>query len=207
MRIKVVLILLTLLMVNQAIAQNNLGFEQGLTGWQIAGSQSNTSIDKNNAHQGVNCIRIGEGYGSIYQQVPVLPLAIVQFSACIKSGTKGVKGYSFVRFYNSRHIKLLEYRSNALDSVNYQQTGNYTEAPPFSSYMELGIEKDSLSKGYIYADDFSIENNGGAPKIKHKPTVDLDQYMRPFWSSDTTYNETVLLYSVNGKPADGKLLF
>ncbi len=37
--------------------------------------------------------------------------------------------------------------------------------------------------------------------------VDPDQYMHPFWNSDTIYNETVLLYSVNGKAAEGKLLY
>jgi lysophospholipase L1-like esterase len=31
--------------------------------------------------------------------------------------------------------------------------------------------------------------------------------MRPFWKSDTIFNETLLLYSVNGQPASGTLLF
>src|ERR1700730_16367918 len=31
--------------------------------------------------------------------------------------------------------------------------------------------------------------------------------MKPFGNTDTIYNETVLLYSENGKPAIGKLLF
>ena len=31
--------------------------------------------------------------------------------------------------------------------------------------------------------------------------------MRPFWHSDTIYNETVLLYAINGQAARGKLMF
>jgi hypothetical protein len=73
--------------------------------------------------------------------------------------------------------------------------------------MEIGIEKDSSGRGNIYADDFNINNNVDRPRIKHQTTVNLDQYMRPFWRSDTIYNETILLYSVNGKTADGKLLY
>ena len=73
---------------------------------------------------------------------------------------------------------------------------------------EIGVEDEANDKGYIYADDFeSIETNIGVPKTKHQPLCNLDQYMEPFWKSDTVYNETVLMYSVNGKPAEGKLLF
>ena len=147
------------------------------------------------------------GSGSIFKRWPVLPLAIVQFNAYLKSGIKGVKGHSFIRFYDVKNKKLLEYKSKAIDSLTYQQIGNYTESPANARYMEIGIERDSSAAGYIYADDFSIESNVGAPKTNHQPTVNLDQYMCPFWRSNTIYNETVLLYSVKGKAADGKLLY
>ncbi len=148
---------------------------------------------------------IGEG-GSIFQRLPVLPLAVVQFDAHVKSGLKGARAYSFIRFYKKDHQKLLEYKSNPLDSINYQQTGNYTEAPANAEYMEVGVEKDPSAMGVIYADDFSI-NNDVAPKAKHKPQIDIDQYMHPFWNTDTIYNETVLLYSKNGAAANAKLLY
>jgi len=102
---------------------------------------------------------------------------------------------------------LLEYKSSESDPLNYQQTGYYTEAPPNAGYMEIGITKSSAAPGYIYADDFTIDDNAGKPKIDHQPQVNIDQYMRPFWHSDTIYNETILLFSLNGNPADGKLLY
>src|SRR3569833_416095 len=184
-----------------AFAQN-LDFEQGLKGWHTAGK---VSIDKNNQYKGVFCAKIESG--SIYKTIPVSQLAVVQFNAYIRSGEKGAKGYSFIRFYNAKHQQLLEFIRKAPDSIGYQQTGNYTESPAMSNYMEIGIEKDPGSKGAIYADDFTIEPNVGSPKTKHAPLVNLDQYMKPFWHSDTIYNETILLYSKNGAPADGKLLY
>jgi len=198
------LLMFVLFVSNHAFAQSNLDFEHGLKGWLTTG---NASIDKTNCHSGSQCIRIGKGVGSVFRRMPVSSLAIVQFNAYLKSGYKGVKGYSFIRFYDIKHNKILEYKSKGIDSLTYQETGNYTEAPPDASYMEIGIEKDAAARGYIYADDFKIESDVTRHKIKHSVEVDLDQYMRPFWQSDTIYNETVLLYSVNGKPAEGKLLY
>ncbi|MBS1504178.1 MAG: SGNH/GDSL hydrolase family protein, partial [Bacteroidetes bacterium] len=183
-------------------AQTNLDFEQGLAGWNISGK---VSPDGKHPHNGSACARITEG--SIFKRLPVSPLAVVQFECYIRSERKGIAGYSFIRFYNVKHQKLLEYKSKALDSVAWQQTGNYTESPASSSYMEIGVEKDSSTPGDIYLDDFTIEPNVGEPKIKHSPEVDLNRYMRPFWDSDTIWNETVLLYSADGKPADGRLLY
>ncbi len=206
MRLKntLLLSLFVLLMLNEGFAQSNLDFEHGLTDWMTTGK---VSIDKANQHSGSQCIKIGPATGSVFKRVPVSSLAVVQFSAYLKSGAKGVKGYSFIRFYDSKHHQILEYKSQETDSLTYQETGNYTEAPADASYMEIGIEKDTPVKGYIYADDFKIESNVTAHKINHPVQVDLDQYMRPFWKSDTIYNETVLLYSVNGQPAEGRLLY
>jgi hypothetical protein len=188
----------------QGFAQGNNDFEHGLSGWITKG---NVAIDKANPHKGNSCVRIGNGYGSVVQRIKALPLSIVLFNAYIKTSDTITHGYSFIRFFDARHKQLLEYKSKGIASTTYQQTGNYTETPPQTSYMEIGIEGDADSKGYVYADDFDIENNVGAPKIKHQPLCDLDQYMRPFWKSDTIYNETVLLYSVDGKAANGKLLY
>ncbi len=144
----------------------------------------------------------------LYKRIDVAPLSVIQFKAYIKSGEKGIKAYSFLSFYNSQHKLLLTYKSNAIDSTAWQETGNYTETPAGAKYAEIGVENDSSGRGYVYADDFSIETNIGVPKIKHAPICNLDQYMKPFWRSDTVYNETVLLFSVNGKCQQvNKLLF
>lgn len=192
----------TVLIAGNTSAQTNLNFEKGLTGWHTTGQ---VKIDERNAHKGKLCVQMADG--GILQYIPVKPLSIVQFNAYVKSSAKGIKAYSFVRFYDAQHHKLIEYKNAAPDSVTYQQTGNYTESPAKASYMEIGIQKDSSGKGSIYVDDFSIDGKVGVPKVQHQPTCNLNQYMKPLWHSDTIYNETVLLYSVNGKAADGRLLY
>jgi len=186
---------------SEDVVAQNLDFEQGLAGWHTTGK---VSIDKANQHKGNSCVRIETG--SVYKTIPVKQLAVVQFDACAKSSATGVKAYSFVRFYDAKHQQLLEFKSKALDSTGYQQTGNYVESPALSNYMEIGIEKPG-NTGTVYADDFSIDPNIGSPKTKHQPLIDLDQYMKPFWRSDTIYNETVLLYSKSGSRAAGELLY
>lgn len=188
--------------ISNANAQVNLDFEKGLTGWQITGK---AKMDEQNIYKGKVCVQLADG--SLFQRISVKPLSIVQFDAYVKSSEKGVKAWSFIRFYDAQHHELLEYKNLAPDSTVYQQTGNYTESPARASYMEIGIQKDSSGKGFVYVDDFSIQSNVGVPKMKHSPLCDLDQYVQPFWQSDTIYNETVLLYSVDGKAADGRLLF
>lgn len=200
MKIRAALVII-LFISGKAFAQN-LDFEQGLADWHTTGK---VSIDKTDQYKGNACAKIESG--SIWKTIPVKELAVVQFDAYIKLSEKGVKGYSFIRFYNAKHQKLLEYKNKTPDSTGYQQTGDYTESPALSSYMDIGIEKDPGNQGAIYVDDFSIEPNVGSPKIKHQPLVNLDQYMKPFWHSDTIYNETILLYSKNGSRAAGELLY
>jgi len=195
------LLLILLLGIPAATFAQNLDFEQGLAGWHTTGK---VSITKTDQHKGNACAKIESG--SIYKTIPVNQLAVVQFDAYVKSEKKGVRAYSFVRFYNAKHRQLLEFKSKVPDSTGYQQTGNYVESPALSSYMEIGIEKEG-SAGAVYADDFTIDPDAGSPKTKHLPLVDLDQYMKPFWRSDTIYNETVLLYSKNGSHAAGELLY
>ncbi|MDB5134982.1 MAG: hypothetical protein JWP37_1585 [Mucilaginibacter sp.] len=185
-------------------AQNSNSFEQGLTGWLISGK---VAINKNNAHSGKNCVQIGNGYGSVTQRLRGSSLSVVSFNVYVKTSDSTTRAYPFIRFLDINHKQLLIYKSATVRSTAYQQTGNYTETPPGTKYIEAGVERDSSGKGYVYVDDFSIETNIGEPKIKHEPLVNLDQYMRPFWKSDTIYNETVLLFSASGKAAEGKLLY
>ena len=185
------------------VGQTNGGFESGFDHWKIAGD---ISIDSANARNGKSCAQIGN-HGSIIQRMHVSPFSILQFDIYVKCSIKKIKAFSFIRFYDSAGNELLEYKSDGIDAATYQQTGNYTEAPPNTNYIDIGVERDSIEEGYIYVDDFSAELNVGKPAIQHKPICNLDQYMLPFWKTDTIYNETVLLYSINGNPATGKLLF
>ena len=182
-------------------AQSNSGFENGLFVWQTSGK---VTIDKSNAHSGSQCAVISSG--SVFQRMPVAPLAIVQFDIYFKSVHKGGKAYSFLRFYNKKHRLLIDYSNKSVDTTNYIKTGNYTEAPPEASYMEIGVAKESGS-GVVYVDDLKVDADVDRHKNDHQPLVNIDQYMRPFWKSDTIYNETVLLYSKNGGIASGELLY
>ncbi len=202
--IKASILGILVLISTSVFAQINKDFEQGLTGWMTKG---NVTIDKSNAHTGNSCVKLGQGYGEIMQRINGFPLSIVSFDSHIKTSDTIVKGYTFIRFLDVNNKQLLIYKSGPIKSVTYQESGNYTETPPGTRYIEIGVECDASNKGYVYADDFTIETNIGEPKVKHQPIVDIDQYMRPFWNSDTIYNETVLLYSVNGKAAEGKLLY
>jgi hypothetical protein len=205
MRIKKILYVFLLTAVSLPVfAQDNSDFEHGLSGWITKGE---VVTDKANANKGTSCVRIGKGYGSVIQRINGSPLSIVSFNAYVKTSDTTVKGYSVIRFLDASHKLLLVYKSNAIRATSYQQTGNYTETPPGTKYIEIGIERDSSGKGYVYADNFSVATNVGEPKRKHQPVCNLDQYMRPFWKSDTIYNETVLLFANDGKAADGKLLY
>jgi hypothetical protein len=188
----------------RSFAQYNNDFESGFSGWVTKG---NVVIDKENAHKGNSCAKIGNGFGSVMQRISGSPLSIVFFNAYVKTSDTTVKAYSFIRFLDAGNKLLLTYKSNAISTMSYQQTGNYTETPPGTKYIEIGIDRDSSGKGYVYADDFNMETNVGEPRRKHEPLCNLDQYMRPFWTSDTIYNETVLLYAKDGGAAEGKLLY
>ena len=215
------LAVLTLAVGMTAAAQDNLGFESGLTGWTRFGKPNVTRLDKTFPYKGNYCVRIGVGAGGVMKRFAVGPLAIVQFNAYFRSGKSPVKGYSFMRFYSAGHRLLLEYRSPVLSSTDWQATGNYTETPAGTAYMTVGITNSPLAKTasannadakhssgpYLYADEFSVDINIGVPRTPHQPTCDLDQYLRPFWSSDTIFNETVLLYSAGGQAAKGRLLY
>jgi len=173
MKALILAIFIAVLLCCNVYAQTNLDFEQGIKGWAIVGNTSNFSIDKTEHHHGNYCVRIGKGYGMLKKRFDAAPLSIVQFNAFIKSDQKGVNGYSFIRFYNAQNKLLLTYKSSAIDSTGWQQTGNYTETPAGTKYAEIGMEKDSSGNGYIYADDFSIETNIGVPKTKHLPLCNL----------------------------------
>jgi hypothetical protein len=137
----------------------------------------------------------------------VAPLSILEYNLNIKVSNDKVKAYAWLRFYDSNGRKLLEYKSDPVSTLTYKKTGDYTEAPPYTRYAKLTVEKDTGEAVEVYADGFRIDLNIGTPVNRHNPLCDLDEYMRPFWSSDSIFNETVLLYSVNGAAATGKLLF
>jgi lysophospholipase L1-like esterase len=141
------------------------------------------------------------------RRLEVAPLSILQYGMSLKVSNQNLRACSWLRFYDSADNELLKYKSNTISSTSFKETGIYTEAPPFTKYVTITVGKDSPSSGTIEVNEYKTELNIGSPAKKNYPLCDLDQYMRPFWNSDTIYNETVLLLARNGAAASGNLLF
>jgi Glycosyl hydrolases family 43/GDSL-like Lipase/Acylhydrolase family len=137
----------------------------------------------------------------------VLPYSVLQYSVNIKNNQPHAKGYSYIKFYDISNRELLSYRTDPISSRTFVESIIYTEAPPLTKYVKIGIASDSLNPDSLYADSLKLQLNIGTPAKPQTPNCNLDEYMRPFWKSDTIYNETVLMYSESGMPAMGKLLF
>ena len=186
-------------------SQQNLGFEHGLKGWVIKGKKRHITVDSGIAYEGKACVKIGDG--EISQRMETSAFSIIECRAFTKLTDSTIHAHSFLRFYDAFDKLLLEYTSKLNTDTAFQTTGFYTEAPFDVKYITIGIQKDNAGAGYIYADAFAINLHVGEPASKRKPLCNINEYMLPFWNTDTIYNETVLLYSENGKPAIGKLLF
>ena len=149
--------------------------------------------------------RLGPGPGEeVWKKMEAVPLSLLTYSVNVltdSSDTGSVRGYTFLRFYDEGGRLLLDYKIPLTATVKAGSTGNYTETPPGTKYMTLGIGKDS-SGGMLYADDWKVELNIGKPDTPHVFFGNIDQYLRPFWHADTIFNETVLL-----APASGRLFY
>jgi lysophospholipase L1-like esterase len=150
---------------------------------------------------------IGTGYGRVYRQAATAPFDIIETHVNVKCGSQEVKAFAFLRFYNTRNRLLLEYRTNAISSVEGIRTGHYTLSPPGTSYLRYGVERDPSGKGDVFVDSGAIDIKPGRPLARHPPQVSLDAYMKPFWNTDTIENETILMYAINGNAANGRLLY
>ncbi len=137
----------------------------------------------------------------------VMPFTILQYSVNIKNSYLGERGYSYIKFYDRSNRELLTYKTDPVYSQSYSSSGIYTEAPPFTNYARIGIGIDSSKSGDLYADSLQVILNIGRPARIQTPLCNLETYMRPFWNTDTIYNETVLMYAESGQKATGRLLF
>lgn len=139
------------------------------------------------------------GPDSVMQLTDCKPLSLVTYTMQISTEPKG---YSFLRFYDAADSLLLEYRVDVATAGKTEQTGNYTESPPGTTHLAIGV-----GGAGVRATDLTVDVNPGEKEAVHAPLCDLRQYLEPFWKSDTIYNETVLLYSTNGGAASGRLLY
>jgi beta-galactosidase len=151
-------------------------------------------------------IRIGELAGERSRRIEAGELALVSYDVRLKPESEEVRGYSFLRCYNAGDSLLLEYKIPVSFTGKYESAGNYTETAAGTKYITIGVGKAG-NTGWLDAEGFRTELNPGETAAPHVPVCNLREYLRPFWKSDTIYNETVLLYSAAGAAANGRLLY
>jgi lysophospholipase L1-like esterase len=199
-----VFIIFRILMANiQVYSQTNLDFESGIDGWNITGA---AELSTSGAHSGENCVKIGPGYGGIGQIIPSSPLTLFSVDAYTKVSDSLSAGYITVSFYDNDSLLIMKHSSGIFNSRNYTDVSVYFETPARTNYLTIGLESIGSNTGFVYGDSFSGFKT--YPDPVNSPLCDLAHYMRPFWKTDTIFDETVLLYqSESGKAFAGNLLY
>jgi len=144
---------------------------------------------------------------SFIRRLDTPPLSVLQVDMQVKLSCDHSRALAWLRFFDSTDHQLLEYQGGSIAGTSFTNTGFYTETPPNARYAVVSVEGDSGVTGKISVDSFKTVLEAGSSAKKYSPLCDLDQYMLPFWKSDTIYNETILLMSENGAAATGRLLF
>jgi lysophospholipase L1-like esterase len=183
----------------------NGGFEDGLKGWRMKGD---VKLETAAPLDGRSSLRIGPGAGSVSQRVRVGHGDHLWISVAVKSEPANT-AILIVRYLDKDGRELMRLNSatdiKPGDKVKPGTLGFYMKEHPLTADVEVIISKDT-SGGYVLADQIEfVASHDNAPELK--PACDLDQYMQPFWHGKTVYNETVLMYSENGQPATGRLMF
>lgn len=206
MRNLICILILILFCFRITLAQDNNDFEDGLNKWSVIGTKDYVSIDSTNAYRGKKCIKLGAGQAGIEQQFKIIPLSIIKLDTYIKTSSDNVKGFAFIRCYDTSNTLILEFKSKPINSQKYQKVKLHIEAPANTAYMRIGLEGEKGNKGYVYTDSFSKIMK--YPIAYSSPTCNLNEYMKPFWQADTIFNETVLLYQTDeASLASGRLFF
>ncbi len=180
-------------------------FEDGLQGWQAKGD---VKLETAGPMEGKTSLRLGPGAGSVSQRVHIGNGDHLWVSVAVQSEPANTailtvryldeKGHELMRLNSATDIK-------PGDKVKPGTIGFYMKEHPLTADVEVMISKDKAT-GYVLADQVEFAaSHDNAPELK--PACDLDQYLQPFWQGKTVYNETVLMFSENGQPATGQLMF
>jgi len=183
----------------------NDGFEDGLKGWHGKGD---VKLETDAPMEGKASLRIGPGAGSVSQRVRIGNGDHLWISVAVKSEPTNT-AILIVRFLDKNGRELMRLNSVADikpgDKVKPGTLGFYMKEHPLTADVEMVISEEHAG-GYVLADQIKfVASQDSDPELK--PSCDLDQYMLPFWQGKTVYNETVLMFSENGLPATGRLMF
>ena len=183
----------------------NSCFEDGLEGWHAKGD---VELETVTPLEGRASLRIGPGAGSVSQRVRTGNGDHLWVAVAVKSEpTNAAK--LIVRYLDKNGRELMRLNSatdiKPGDKVKPGTISFYMKEHPLTAEVELIISKDNPG-GHVLADQIEfVASHDNAPELL--PACDLDQYMRPFWQDKTVYNETVLMFSDDGSPATGQLMF
>jgi lysophospholipase L1-like esterase len=91
------------------------------------------------------------------------------------------------------------------DKKDPRKFEHYMQPHPLTKWIEIVISNDA-SGGSLLVDEVGLDMPD-ENAVKLKPTCDLNEAMQPFWLGRTVYNEAVLMFSQDGKPATGRLMY
>jgi hypothetical protein len=167
-------------------------FDNGLAGWQVEGKVK--VVDK--------ALNIGPGKGVAYQRYKIPGQRILLLKAVLKRSERDIVVQVRIRCCDSKDRVLMDISGGPDAEGN---AGIYLKTQANTSYILVSVEKIS-ENGTIIADDLVLTDDD-KNRVDHKPTVDLDVAMRPFWKGNRIVDESALLLSTAGGNPAGKLLF
>jgi len=183
----------------------NGSFEDGLTGWRVKGD---VKLQTTAPMEGRTSLLIGPGAGSVSQRVRTGNGDHLWVSVTVKSEPANT-AILIVRCLDGGGRELMRLNSatdiKPGDKVKPGTLSFYMKEHPLTADVEVIISRINKG-GYLLADQIEfVASHDNSPELK--PACDLIQYMHPFWQGKTVYNETVLMFSENGRPASGRLMF
>lgn len=170
----------------------NGGFDKGLSGWKVEGNAR--VLDK--------ALTVGPGMGSVQQRYDVPGLRILLLTASFKRSEKEIGVMIRLRCFDQKNHLLMDV-SGGPDAEGH--AGIYLKTHANTRYILVSVEK-TTENGTVTVDDIVLTDDDKY-RVEHKPTVDLDVAMKPFWKGNQITDESALLLSTAGGNPTGKLLF
>jgi lysophospholipase L1-like esterase len=176
----------------------NPGFEEKLKGWKTLGDVKLSTVA---ALQGTASLRLGSGGGSATQRYNVPGERVLYLAATFRGQSLPLKCKLAVDCVD-RAGKVLMVLASGAESG--KPAAIYFKTHPFTDHISVRLENASGSD--VVVDDVQLIDEARGVQ-RHRPEVDLETSLIPFWEGSTIRNESVLLLKKGSREAMGKLLF
>jgi lysophospholipase L1-like esterase len=179
-------------------------FEDGLSGWQVAGD---VSVELAAPLEGKRSVRLGPGPGVMWQRYAVKGEKHLWIQALIKAEPLAAGRFD-IRMLDAHGRELMALRSDTdlkLDPKKPLNRGYYLRTHPLTAAIEVVIANRSQGGSVVADQVILVDKESDSPPPA--PTCSLKEYLQPFWQGKTVHNETVLMLSEGGQPATGRLMF